>query len=309
VFLAAGSAFAAAVGQLESWGAGNTAGWQLYDLVNERDVTTLANDAGALKLTFPKQTMRLPPEEWLVKAGAGASGGAFAGDYMAAGVQALSFRLYCEREATVCVALCGTTSGRVWRFRLSGVRTGEWVGVSVPVDPRALRSVSGEAAAAAFEADLRDVAWVGVSVQRNSAPQAQAYRVDDFLLAGPGVDFAAYMAQYPASGGDLQAHRLATGDLDGDGSDNYSEWVAGTSAGDGTEQLVLRLEREGEGARLRWNSKPGRVYRVWKADSPQGPYEPVGGEVAAEEPENSVSDPAAGAAVEVYRLEVRQAQP
>jgi len=51
-------------------------------------------------------------------------------------------------------------------------------------------------------------------------------------------------------------------DSDGDGANNLTEFLAGTSPVDNTSVLAARIERLGANLWLRWNTSPGSVYSV-----------------------------------------------
>ena len=299
---------AGVVNEAEQWAGGDLSGWECHDLVNERAAASGVVQDGAAALTFPRQSMRLPPEEWILRAGSPASGGRFAGDYLADGVCSVSFRLKCDRATAVALALCNEEARRLWRFRVSPVPVGDWGTVTVPVDLQTLRSMNGVDGWQEFATDLQNVSWIGVIVERDSSMDEQTYLVDDFTLLGPGTDFATWMAQFgqPADG-DAESNTLPGGDLDRDGADNYDEWVAGTSAG-GPED-ALRLEvglRQGTNA-VSWDVRAGRSYSVWRSSDLPGDYTNVSGDLAPAPGETTFQDAEAeGRGPHFYRLEVRR---
>ena len=55
-------------------------------------------------------------------------------------------------------------------------------------------------------------------------------------------------------------------DTDGDGSNDLTEWVTGTSPTDPASRQQVTIEvRPGEGVIVRWNSVPGRRYALRKS--------------------------------------------
>ena len=307
---------AAAANDPEGWDSGNVEGWTSYDLINQDVVSRLAAVDGAVELSFARQSVKLPPEEYLVRADAGSSAGRFTGDYLAAGVRAVSFSLHCELPVKVSLMLYNAETERLWRYRLPSPPVGEWGQVVIPIDPAILHNVNGVQGWSAFKADVQSVDWVGVAIERNASMDPQTYAIDDFALLGPGPEFAAWMAQFtdPESGEDGRT-MLPDGDLDLDGQNNYGEWVAGTSAGDPREFFEVNLEYAGSvsgpepGAPvvLRWKSEPGRQYVVYRSSDLNEGFTAVSGELAAEPPENTFEDTTAtGGGPYFYRLDVKR---
>jgi hypothetical protein len=313
------SSEAASINGIETWSGTNTAGWVAYDLVNERVVTDtrkvlVTNQAMGVvfKSYFDRDgipTMPMPPEKYLIKADAGASGGVFAGDYLSNGVAAVSFRIYCDYPTETWLSFRNEASTRWWQLSLGIQATGAWQTVTVPILPSVLRELRGATDWSSFEEDLRNVTWIGVIVRRNSSLKGQTVKMDDFSLTGPGADFAAWMTQF---GGSLDVERktaLPGGDLDGDGVANASEWVAGTSAGDSNDCLRLSIEPGAQSRpRLRWNAKAGRVYSVWRStDLTQG-FSKIGADVEGQSSAAATYEDAEMDGPVFYRIDVRTAQ-
>lgn len=310
---AGGGAFshAATVGTMESWSEGsNTLGWTVYDLINEKPASLPVAEDGSLKVAFRQQSMKRPPEEFLIKADACASGSAFAGNYLTNGVMAIHFKLSCDQPMDAWVVLFSESSRRWWRFGLGLQRTGEWVDVSVPVEPSILRSISGVQGAEAFEQDLADVSWVGIVVRRNSRMDAQNFRIDEFWLEGPGPDFASWMSQFPAAtNGCEESNRLPHGDLDGDGASNYEEWTAGTSAADKHDKLTVTIDAEqtsgNPGVVVKWNGRSQRIYSVWRSSDMKSGFSRISPDISAG---NTFEDSGTGG-MQFYRVQVRMEAP
>ncbi len=312
------SSEAAVLSRLETWAGTNTSGWVAYDLVNEVVVTDskkvmVTNQAMAVVFKsyfdrFGNALMPMPPEKYLIKAGIEASGGLFVGDYLSNGVATVSFRIYCDYPTEAWLAFRNENSPRWWQLGLGLQETGKWQTVTVPILPSVLRELRGATDWNAFEADLRNVTWVGVIIRRNSSLNGQMVKIDDFSLSGPGADFAAWMAQYEGSGtwGDSKTP-LPGGDLDGDGVVNSDEWVAGTSAGDSNDCLRLSIELGNtKGTRLRWNAKAGRVYNLWRSTDLNQGFNKIGDDVvvpSSAEVTTVEDDNAMGPVF--YRLDVR----
>jgi hypothetical protein len=311
---------AATVNGVETWAGSNTAGWVAYDLVNEAVIldskkVLVTNQAMAVVFKsyfdrFGKSLMPMPPEKFLLKAGAEASAGQFVGDYLSNGVAAVSFRIYCDYPTEAFLTFRNETSPRWWQLSLGVQATGKWQTVTIPILPSVLRELRGATDWTSFEQDLRNVSWIGVILHRNSSFNGQTVLIDDFSLTGPGTDFAAWMAQFGGSISVDGKTPLPDGDLDGDGVANSSEWVAGTSAGDSNDCLRLLIEPGSQkGPRLRWKTKAGRVYNVWRCSDLQQGFNKIGGDVVAEPAavDTTYEDEDVAGPV-FYRIDVRAAQ-
>lgn len=301
-----GTVHAATANAPETWTNTSTQGWVAYDMVNEEVTAALTVDSGALQLRYAAQSMAMPPDEQVIKADGNASGGQFTGNYLDAGVQGIKFRFKPDLTASASLLLHSDASGRRWRYALTGLTTGVWNDVTVTVAPATLKLMNGAQNWANFAADLQNVSWVGVEVVRNASMAEQFYRLDDFQLVGPGQDFASYI-RTAAGGGAWTQDMLATGDLDHDGSDNYSEYVAGTAADVAGDVLAVKIEPRvaAAGVRVSWPSHAGRVYRVLRSTSPGGVDEDISGDLAAGAERNSFDDPADGGGTNYYRVSVR----
>lgn len=124
ICLAATTSRAATANTPETFSGADTAGWVVYDLINENTPNSLSLDSGALRLKYGALSIIAPPDEHVIQAKAGASGGAFVGDYLAVGAQAISFRFKGDMSAGVQLLLHSDTSGRRWRFDISGLTPG-----------------------------------------------------------------------------------------------------------------------------------------------------------------------------------------
>lgn len=276
----------------ETWPAADAAGWVKHDLVNETVQNTLTVESSALKLAFKSQSIKMPPEEYVFEASAGASSGNFIGDYVTKGVTEIRFNLFCERQAEVSLLLWNSATARVWRYRIPNIRTGEWMSVSVPINLASMRCLTDAAQYSLLEADLRHVTAVGVAVEREQSLTAQSYWMDNFTLVGQDAAFAAWMEQFPKplEYGTGNYSVLPEADLDGDGFCNYDEWIAGTSAGDASDRFIVSIEQGAEAKRLRWKASPGRKYQVWSTTDLTVPFAPVGFPLDATVPENTFED-------------------
>jgi len=97
-------------------------------------------------------------------------------------------------------------------------------------------------------------------------------------------------------------------DSDGDGMTDLAEQVAGTSPTDPASVLSLRAVRGsgvGTGVRLEWPSVFGRLYVVFRAVDPAGPYELLVQGLAATPPLNTYEDTLTDNQPRFYQIEVR----
>ena len=298
---------AATVNQVESWTNGITAGWVAYDLINEtvKAASDFTVESGALKLRYLPQSIALPPDECVFKASSAASGGRFVGNYLDVGAMAVTFRVRCDLASPVTLLIQNDASHRRWRFDLGTVATGQWVTLTAPLNPVALKLINGVQDWTTFQQDLANVSWIGVEIVRNPSASLQFERLTDFQLVGAGPEFAAWVQGY--TGVNVWTpETLPGGDLDKDGVDNYSEWVAGTDPSDSSSKFGVRLDVNGNNVIVKWSSVAGRLYQVYGADKPDGPYTALGAEVAATPPENQVTDVTTNGAPKCYKVKVRK---
>ncbi len=268
--------FGAALNLSETWSASNAVGWVKYDAVNETK-NVLAVESNALKLVFSSPDT-MPPDEYVFKAPTNASGGNFTGDYVQQGVTEISFRLFCGGAVDE-VNLMLWSEGRIWRYEVPKVQTGAWLSVRVPVALPTMYSFAERKLWSLFESSLRNVTAVGVKISRTPDGKAAVYRLDDFMLTGVGPDFAGWMASFTNQPGygTGNCSVVSGADLDGDGSLNIDEWIAGTSAGDENDRFRIFIESGPSSPhRLRWTSAPGRKYQIWSTEDLGVSFVPAG---------------------------------
>ena len=295
----------------ETWSTNGVAGWQKYDIVNETK-GNLTNESNALKLAVNANDNQ-PPEDLVFYAGTNASGGAFTGNYIQQGVTEIRFRLFCGGPvAADGVNLLLWNRNRMWCYGISDVATGVWMTVSVPVAVPDVYSFSESNLWSLFESTLRDVTAIGVEiVQPPNGNKAVVYRLDDVELRGVGPDFAATMealTNYPGYGtGDRSV--MSGADLDGDGSRNVDEWVAGTSAANPNDRFRVSIgQGPDKAARLSWASAAGRKYQVWSTEDLAAGFMPVSPKLDA--PTNSYDVTGSNGTIKAfYRITVEKPAP
>ena len=77
---------------------------------------------------------------------------------------------------------------------------------------------------------------------------------------------------YPDGSGTWPTHLInRDGDFDADGTDNYTEYVAGTFAGDASERFALEiLEKSSSQVRFEFYGITGKTYRIECSDRLEG---------------------------------------
>ncbi|MFC1497871.1 thrombospondin type 3 repeat-containing protein [Verrucomicrobiota bacterium] len=206
-----------------------------------------------------------------VQADIDVSAGAFAGNYTAAGIEGLTFRIAETgvQVPRIMIILRGT-SGRIWRNENIEVSEsdGEWTVniVGFKLSDGWTRDGPGDKAAM-WSTDLASVEMIGVRVAQTGF-EAQSYSIDDFILLG--LDFDARQAilslmestfgvQTP---GELTAEQSAQ-DSDGDGATDVHEIYTGTNPNDPDSVFELDTEEvEEDSFSIIWPCTKGLKYTV-----------------------------------------------
>ncbi len=95
-----------------------------------------------------------------------------------------------------------------------------------------------------------------------------------------------------------------TADFDGDGVINRDEFRAGTDLREAGSVLRLtEISRHSEAVILRWNTRPGRIYRMESATAPTGPWLLDGTRIATGAPMSQTNVVSGGA--RFYRIGVQ----
>ncbi|NGO38950.1 hypothetical protein G4L39_06010 [Limisphaera ngatamarikiensis] len=87
----------------------------------------------------------------------------------------------------------------------------------------------------------------------------------------------------------------------------WQSYIAGLDPSDPASQLRLEIRPELESAtlRLEWDPQPGRLYTLWEAESPDGPYARVSGAVDLDSSVRTWTVPLGVSRARYYRLSVR----
>lgn len=155
--------------------------------------------------------------------------------------------------------------------------------------------------AAQFDADVRDVEWIGITISRQGDTAAQDYQVADVTLSGRVWEGDEDMDGIPnawevAHGLDAESWRDAWGDGDGDGMSNYAEYRSGTDPTNRLSVFEVHIGRDDlpEHARpvtISWQSASNRSYAILRSDSPLSEFALIGS-AEATPPENTYTPPA-----------------
>ena len=95
----------------------------------------------------------------------------------------------------------------------------------------------------------------------------------------------------------------ASGDLDGDGFTNLSEFLAGTDPA--SNSSLLRITSQADGGRtVTWSSAAGRTYRILTTTNVNQPFVPLSGVLASGGATTSFTDPNPAGARKYYRIEL-----
>lgn len=208
-----------------------------------------------------------------VQADVGVSAGAFVGDYVAADIEGLTFKLMGDGHVPkdAMVILRSSVSGRIWRNENVQVSksAGLWFMNTIPLQRDAgwTRDGPGDLDAM-WAADLTSVDMIGIRLVQNGH-EAQSYSIDDFRLFGEGfiTDEAVLIMLRMYFGvdsvDDLTAEQKQR-DLDDDGMVDWKEILAGTNPEDASSIFAIEMSKDGAGIILRWPCLKGAKYSVLK---------------------------------------------
>ena len=102
--------------------------------------------------------------------------------------------------------------------------------------------------------------------------EGSLFRIRNVMLTGAGGGYASWIEPYTKKIGEADADEwLPAADVNEDGSRNGEEYIAGTDPTRSEDRLEARLKNDP--LQLTWETKEGRLYTVWRADTPDAPYE------------------------------------
>ena len=256
----------------ETWDSGSTEDWTRRDPLNKA-TRTLYNPSNYLQVIFSSQSSP-SPELNIVEADSVASSGAFAGQYWDVAITNVRFKLYCEDYTPGDLRLYfqSAVTGDRWYYLLEAEQTGEWIEYSIPLHHAEGWRIGLNNTPERFKASLQDVEWIGILLKRNRSTGSQIYRIDDFVIEA--------------------ASKLK--DLDGDGANDWHEFMSGTDRGDSLSVFRLAVKTtntvEATVLALRWPSAPARLYTIYRADDLTGSFELIQSGIPSTPPVNRYID-------------------
>ena len=173
-------------GSIETWNSGSVEGWKVLDVLNW-NYRPVSNVGGAVDMKFNQSTITFP-QSYMFQGDSGASGGVFIGDYVAAGIASIRFKMNCTVLVphSVRVYIHGA-AGNQWWYQdvpLGQLAVGEFREIDVLMSyASGWRQGIGDTEAGYLSA-LSNVDWVGVYIRRNDDAQEQHYQLDDFEVLG-----------------------------------------------------------------------------------------------------------------------------
>ena len=294
------AAMGATPNEIESWDSGGLDGWKRQDVLNGSD-GVLVNSGTFLGIVFANQSMPVPAVD-LVYADGGASGGAFVGDYAAARVQSVRFKVYGGEQLPDEVRLYfgNSRNQNRWYYPVSGLKTGEWVTIEIPLEYAGGWRLGTDPAEEKFAEDIQAVAWIGVRFQRDGSGNARLLGLDDFSLVSPAASpdggLPDWWVQQYFAGSEILAQGgtvEATADSDSDGMNNGAEYLAGTDPT--TAESVLAMAAPGgavgtPGLVVQWSSTENHFYILWRAEDLMAGFSCLESHIPAAPPVNTYND-------------------
>lgn len=298
----AGTTYSPVANLTERWT--NNAAWSVY-LAGTPSVVD-----EAMSLSFSSQELPIPMKGSL-KADSLASGGRFAGDYVASDIASVKFdvmRIGLTRDARV--RFVGKT-GRRWSYSFKMPdQVGVWEAREIPMTYSDGWTTANTTGSAAFDEDRTDVKSLEVNVLTEyTAPQE--LRIDNFKVVGPwerGPLTADAMPQYWLMEYGLPVQDGMAGlDKDNDGFNNFSEYLAGTDPSDPNSQFRIEIERDADGNPvLTWKRADYRSYKVFKSTDLMAPsaFVEATGSIQAVGLKNKMSVANEAGGTSFYRVQV-----
>ncbi len=247
------------------WSSSGLSGW-------ERSTTKaeLSNNGSALNMQYSIQSGVPLPEKCNAYT-------ALQSDVL---VTNISLRFYVEEEkpSYLMLVLHSARSGSDWTMQLLPPEVGMWQEYSVQVAFDAGWTTGPGSDSVIFFNDMLEVDSVGVYVYRNGTREVQNYKVDDVLIQGETIVYVNDPPEDRDGDGipdtwedrynlDMNNPVDANADNDGDGMNNYAEFLAGTIPDDASSIFVVEPVVENGSLIVKWKSIPDRIYSLRRTES------------------------------------------
>jgi hypothetical protein len=242
-------------------------------------VTVTNLGSGQVIVSFGKQSPTPSYTAVDIVSGGDASGTPFAGDYSAAGISDVVFRIRADTSTSglIRATLTGGYSGLTWIKQVPRPpAVGIWVTNIVSVCTKqgwscGISDGPDFDTSAVWSNDIRSVRFAGVRLSAGST-NAESYTIDTFILVGP--NFASAPAHLVFLGDALEARfgvrtygALTTAqkalDADGDGMTDINEILTGTNPDDRNSIFAAQVvASKAKGITICWPAVEGGVYTV-----------------------------------------------
>jgi hypothetical protein len=260
-------------------------------------VSFVSGANGSITVSFPQQSATSVPRYDAATVVACNAGGepAFAGNYTAMGVSAVSFKIRSEKTVSspvlVQIVLRSSVSGRVWRnesVAASAVQ-GEWISNQVSFDRASgwKRDGSGDFDAM-WAADLQSVEMIGVRLAQPGR-EAMSYTVAEFVITGsfgttPGFLTPLEKAlkdRFGVTAVSELTDAQKTADADADGMTDVAEILSENDQDYANSIFVAEIVSVTDaGVLVKWACVAGSRYTVIRGDSLMDEFQDLPGAVS-----------------------------
>ncbi len=237
---------------------------------------TVARD-GVPSITDEAMAVSFAPDQGLpvpmmgsAKADDLSSDGRFTGDYVASGIDFVTFDVMRVGLSQTAKLQFVGKSGALWYYDFAlPEQQGVWEKREIPITTSEGWVCMNNAIALPFNEEKTDVKSIEVCVL-TAGGGSQQVRIDNFKVVGPWELGPLTDDEMPVywliENGFAVQGGLADLDKDGDGFRNYAEYLAGTDPNDGNSKFAVAIERNADGSlALTWPRELYRTYKVWKS--------------------------------------------
>lgn len=227
--------------------------------------TTWTINGTAIGITFPAVNSLTPAVGTLstLFASTNAGLGRFTGDYAANGIIEASFDALGD-QLSGGVWLYFVANNHTWKYQLT-LSSGNtaWQTVTVPFAySSGWKTYDVTPSAEVMKSDLANIVEIGIEGYKKGAA-AESLIVDNFKLVGPwngdcsdGLIADSWRTENGITG-------AATDDQDGDGFNNYAEFLAGTDAKDAKSFFQVEIGKNSDGKTVvSWKHELGRTFHL-----------------------------------------------